>query len=207
MQELRSTDILDKEIHSDARKKAERILKQAESDCTEILKSVSENIKKAEEEKKSFYDAKIQAVENDKKSTLPLEKQRFEVSFVQQKILQGMNEYLSSLSVEKRLNLVCGKFDFSKISQNVTAYVYGFSLEDAQKFLKKKLGKNLLECKETLFNKIVIEDEVTLEKPEGIILVAQDNSFRHRLSTVQRVSAVLNKYRGELFASLFGGQL
>ena len=36
MQELRSTDILDKEIQADARKKADRILRQAEVDCEKI---------------------------------------------------------------------------------------------------------------------------------------------------------------------------
>ena len=40
MQELRSTDILDKEIEADARRKAEAILKRADKECEEILASV-----------------------------------------------------------------------------------------------------------------------------------------------------------------------
>ena len=46
MQELRSTDILEKEIQTDARKKAEEILKQAESECTNILESVDADLQK-----------------------------------------------------------------------------------------------------------------------------------------------------------------
>ena len=118
MQELRSTDILDKEIHSDARKKAERILKQSEIESSEILSSISENIRQAEEEKKSFYAAKLQSLEKDKKSTLPLEKQRFEVSFIQEKLLQNINEYIASLSLEKRFLLAFGNFNFALVLQN-----------------------------------------------------------------------------------------
>ena len=44
MQELRSTDILDKEIQADARKKAERMLAKADSDCAKLLASVETDI-------------------------------------------------------------------------------------------------------------------------------------------------------------------
>ena len=37
MQELRSTDILDKEIQADARKKAERMLAKADLDCEKLI--------------------------------------------------------------------------------------------------------------------------------------------------------------------------
>ena len=207
MQELRSTDILDKEIQADARKKADRILRQAEVDCEKIISSVSENIKKAEEDKTNFYSLKIQALENDKKATLPLEKERFQVSFMQQHIINGINNYLSSLSVEQQIKLAVGKFDFSSVTKNVTAYIYGFSVSDVEKVLNKNLGNKLLACKETQFNKLVIEEEAGLENPKGIILEAEDLSFRCRLTVTQAVSKVLDKNRSELSQSLFGGQL
>lgn len=207
MQELRSTDILDKEIQADARKKADRILRQAEVDCEKIISSVSENIKKAEEDKTNFYSLKIQALENDKKATLPLEKERFQVSFMQQQIINGINNYLSSLSVEQQIKLAVGKFDFFSVTKNVTAYIYGFSVSDVEKVLNKNLGNKLLACKETQFNKLVIEEEAGLENPKGIILEAEDLSFRCRLTVTQAVSKVLDKNRSELSQSLFGGQL
>lgn len=207
MQELRSTDILDKEIQADARKKADRILRQAEVDCEKIISSVSENIKKAEEDKTNFYSLKIQALEDDKKATLPLEKERFQVSFMQKQIINGINNYLSSLSVEQQIKLAVGKFDFSSVTKNVTAYIYGFSVSDVEKVLNKNLGNKLLACKETQFNKLVIEEEAGLENPKGIILEAEDLSFRCRLTVTQAVSKVLDKNRSELSQSLFGGQL
>ena len=40
MQELRSTEILDKEIEADARRKAEAILKKADEECVQIMEGV-----------------------------------------------------------------------------------------------------------------------------------------------------------------------
>ena len=100
-------------------------------------------------------------------------------------------------------------FDFTTLDQDIkiTAYVYGFDFEAAKKMLTKKLGKNLAECKETIFRKIALEDDCGLEKPQGIILEAQDKSFRCRLTLGQAISQILDKNRADLSDALFGGQL
>ena len=54
MQELRSTDILDKEILSDSRRKAEKILKNSDSECKELLDSLDSEIQKAKLEKQEI---------------------------------------------------------------------------------------------------------------------------------------------------------
>ena len=115
----------------------------------------------------------------------------------------------ASLSEEKRLEIALNGFDFTNLDQDIkiTAYVYGFDFEAAKKMLTKKLGKNLAECKETIFRKIALEDDCGLEKPQGIILEAQDKSFRCRLTLSQAISQILDKNRADLSDALFGGQL
>lgn len=206
MQELRSTDIIDKEIHSDAVKKVERILKKAEADSKAIIESISDAVAKDKADKKEFYDKKLSAFEKDQNASIPLEKQRFQVSFVQQKIEEAINIYLSSKTEEERLEIVTKTFDFNVLTP-VNAFTYGFDVKKVQKFLEKKLGKNLLSCEETRFGKIVIEDEFGLENPEGIILEAKDKSFRYRLTLSQVIGVLLDKNRAELSNALFGGQL
>lgn len=206
MQELRSSEILDKEIHSDAVRKAEKILKKADADCESIIKSIETAVKKDEADKAEFLAHKKAAFEKDQSASIPLEKERFLVTFVQKKIVEGINNYLESIGEEKRLELVCKNFDFN-IQGSVNAYVYGFKTADAKKYLEKKLGKKLLSCKETQFGKILLEDDCGLNKPEGIILESENKDFRCRLTLSQVISQLLDKNRAELSDALFGEQL
>ena len=62
MEEFRSTEILDKEIQADARKKAEKILAKADVDCALLLEEVSGRIEKAKKELEDKYSLKITAL-------------------------------------------------------------------------------------------------------------------------------------------------
>ena len=165
MQELRSTDILDKEIQADARKKAGRMLEKADAECAELLASVDSDIEKAVNEKKAFFERRLEAFEKDRMAAVPLEKERFVVSFIQNSITENINKYLEGLSEEKRLELACRNFDFNT-ELKLNAYVYGFSVDDAKKYLSKKLGDKLLSCSETKFSARVLEDDLGLAKPQ-----------------------------------------
>ena len=206
MQELRSTDILDKEIQADARKKAERMLEKADSDCEKLLASVDSDIEKAKQEKEEFFAHKLEAFEKDRMAVVPLEKERFKVSFIQNSIIQNINKYLDGLSEEKRFALVARDFDF-KTDFKLNAYVYGFSLAGAKKFLSDKLGGKLVSVSETKFGAQALEDEIGLEKPQGIILESEDKNFRCRLTLSEVIAKLLDIKRSELSATLFGGEL
>lgn len=208
MQELRSTDILDKEIQADARKKAERMLQKADRDCETLIASIETDLQKAADEKKAFFENKLKAFETDRKAVVPLEKERFKVSFIQDAVIQNINKYLDGLSEDKRIELASHNFDFTLAADyKVNAYVYGFSVDAAKKFISKKLGDKLLSCKETKFGTIALEEDLGLNKPEGIILESEDRNFRRRLTLNEVIEKLLDTNRAELSATLFGGDL
>ena len=206
MQELRSTDILDKEIQADARKKAERMLAKADLDCEKLIASVDSDIEKAKQEKEEFFAHKLEAFETDRMAVVPLEKERFKVSFIQNAVIQNINKYLEGLSEEKRLALVARDFNF-KTDLKLNAFVYGFSLAGAKKFLSEKLGSKLASVSETKFGAEALESEIGLEKPQGIILESEDKNFRCRLTLSEVIEKLLDSHRSELSDTLFGGQL
>ena len=206
MQELRSTDILDKEIQADARKKAERMLAKTDSECEKLIASVESDIEKAAEEKQLFFAHKLEAFEKDRMAVVPLEKERFKVSFIQNAVIQNINKYLEALPEEKKLALVAHDFDF-KTELSLNAFVYGFSLSDAKKFLSDKMGSKLLSVKETKFGAVILEEDIGLAKPEGIILESEDKNFRCRLTLNEVIEKLLDTNRADLSATLFGGDL
>ena len=208
MQELRSTAILNNEILEDARKKAEKILKKADAECQQLIDSVTQNVDKAISEKQIFFDKKIELFAKDENASLPLEKQRFEVSFIQKAICNNINDYLKSLTQEKRIELVMKQFDENILkTKKVKAFVYGFDMEEVKKQLSKRLGTNLLSCEKTIFGKMVIEDDFGLEIKEGIILETEDMNFRCRLTISEIISKILDNDRIELANTLFGEKI
>lgn len=208
MEEFRSTEILDKEIQADARKKAEKILAKADVDCALLLEEVSGRIEKAKKELEDKYALKIAAFEKDLSATLPLEKERFLVSFIQSSIEKAINAYLAKLSDEEKIDLVLKKSvkieDVFK-SKKLNALYYGFQ----ESLVKKTVGKkfNLISVKETEFNKMIIENDLGITDRKGIILESEDKAIRVRMTLSEVISQIQDKYRAELYSALFGERL
>ena len=208
MQELRSTEILDKEILNDAAKKAENIKRKTDEEISQVIASVDENVAIAEKDKEAYYVEKLNSFIKDKKAAAPLEKQRMEVSFIQKSIMLKINKYLSSLSEKKRLELVLKQIpsEFIKQNKNLVAYIYGFDFEAAKKVLAKEYKNEIKDYKQTDFGKLVPEEAYSLDKEnlQGIILETEDKNYRYRLTTSEVLGIVLDKNRAELAQSLFG---
>lgn len=208
MNELRSTEILDKEIQADARKKSERILASAKAECESIANSVPSRVEQAKKERSAKYDEKITAFENDRKASVPLEKERFLVSFIQNSIDKAIDGYVETLSEDEKLELVLkrlAKYEKNLKSQKVRAFVYGFDTALVQKTLSKRLS--LLSCEKTEFNKLVVEKSYGISHKKGIILETEDKSVRCRLTLSELCMQIQDTYRKELYDVLFGGRL
>ena len=91
MEELRSTDILDKEILLDAEKKAGRLRERAETESKKILEQVESRVEEELQTAKDVLAKKLSNFERDLNASVSLEKERFLVSFVQDTILKKVN--------------------------------------------------------------------------------------------------------------------
>ena len=200
MEELRSTDILDKEIQNDARKKAQALLDQGKQKAAELLNRVSERLEAAKEQKEKFYGAKEEKIKKDSDASLPLEKERFLVSFIGTSINQGIEDYLKNLSSGQRVQLVTKLLDGKESltdGKKFSATVCGFDKKEAQEAVEKKLGSKLLSC-ETVQN---------VHDPDGIVLESEDRGVKIRLTIEEIIGAAKDKHYQEMCSALFGGRL
>lgn len=208
MEELRSTEILDKEIRSDARKKAERILSKAEVDCQMILAEVDDRVENAKKEISDKDEKKLAAYEKQKNAALPLEKKRFLVNFIQAAINRATDEFLQKLTEKERLELVLKPLEKNEgilKSKKVRVSVYGFDTKMVQEKLDKKLDVD--SYSQTEFNKMIVENDCGLTHLEGVIVESCDKAVRCRFTLSEAVSQMQYKYRAELCDALFGGRL
>ena len=209
MEELRSTEILDKEIEADARKKAEKILARAEEESKAILADVERRVNEAKAQKEAYYGEKFAQYKKSVEEALPLEKGRFLISFYSDAVSASFNEYLENLGEAKRLSLLekrLGKLPESFFQKKINAYVFGFKLAEAKKILEKSV-KNLAKVEEISFEKSGEEAALGNSFHEGIILASEDGFVRIRLTIDQIVRELKDKYSQELATTLFGGRL
>ena len=210
MEELRSTDILDKEIQDDARKKAEKILKNADAQGQQILADVETRLESAKKDRESYYSQKAAQFKKDLDSSLPLEKSRFLVSYISSSVASAINDYLKTISQEKRIQLVLtmlNRFESLTDGKSFEAAVYGFNLDLAKNELNKN---NKLHISSFLATEFAKTGEVAvdgIEIHEGIILFSDDKVVKIRLTLEELFSELIDKYRNELAVTLFGGRL
>lgn len=209
MEELRSTEILDKEIEADARKKADKILKNADSECERIFADVENRVKEASNQKSEYYKSKIESFEKNLNASVPLEKERFLADFYAKSVSETLNNYLKKLSLEKRLVLI--EKSLQKKSQIVSekkfnAFVFGIDLSSVKKILSnQKIQINSID--KISFEKSGEESAFGNEIHEGIILESEDRCLRIRLTIDQILREIQDKYSQELALTLFGGKL
>ena len=116
MEELRSTEVLDKEIRSDSVKKAEKILAKADESAKQLIDGVQDRIEKAKSDAEKISAEGIAVYEKNINASLPLEKQRYLVSYIYGSIMEAMDKYFESIGDKKRLLVIksnSGKENFS----------------------------------------------------------------------------------------------
>ncbi|MFP3088821.1 ATPase [Treponema sp. TIM-1] len=106
MEELRSTDILDREILEDARRKAYRILKTAD----DTVQSAEELWKKKTEDAVADigrrYERREEQTRTEIMARLPLDKRRIRSEKVESFLQSAIEGYLTGLSRERILSLL-----------------------------------------------------------------------------------------------------
>ena len=106
MEVLHSSDVIGEEIKEEARKKADRILKNANLEIEALRKSLDEKLEKLEEEQKEIYSDKIQKYKDSIFVTLPLKKWKKKMEYVENLLNEALETYFTSLSVDKKLEII-----------------------------------------------------------------------------------------------------
>ena len=101
MEELRSTEVLDREILEDARKKAFRILKTADETVEAQERSWEKKIVKAVDSIREAYAEKIRKTREEILARLPLDKRRLRTETSEAYLVKAMDDFLRALPREK----------------------------------------------------------------------------------------------------------
>jgi len=141
MEELLSTEVLDREILEDARKKAYKILKTADENLSAHVRDWEDKTLKAVTSMKKTYTERTQKTEDEILARLPLDKRRLRSETAESFIKKAVDDFLKSLGREKILAILEGD-----LSRRLTAFdgeekkevIYsGLSLNEARAVLER----------------------------------------------------------------------
>lgn len=206
MEELRSTEILDREILEDARKKAEKALKAADAECARIGEESLARLEETKKEREAEYARALEAYRADALASIPLERQRRLVARIDGAVRDSLESWFTSLPAERRLSIYGMMMKRSEGvfgTQPVRARVAGYTVEEATGLLAGVFGKNRI-----AELSVLSEGEARLAGfVDGLLLDNPDRSTLCRVTKRELFEELLCDRRQELADSLFGGRL
>jgi len=206
MEELRSTEILDREIQDDARRKAEKILNANEIECGRIAADVARRVSEFRAQKEREYDERIGSYRRDSEAAIPLEKQRKLVKFIDTAVQENLDRWFDGIGEGRRLSLFGlllerGKSVLGDSKLNIACS--GYSAEAIRALVQGIFGGERIGA--------VVESPADGGNGEhrfdGLILETEDRRILCRATRAEIREELLSLRREELSAALFGGRL
>lgn len=206
MEELRSTDNLDREIIEDARRKAEKVARDADRECADIAARVSAMVRERREEKERELSRLVESHREDARSRLPLEMARRNASFVDAKVLESLDAWFASLKSERRVSLyetLIERYARAIGHRRVKVRAAGISEAEARTMIERVLGPGSVVSLSVLDRNDARKEGFT----NGLVLEAEDRSVSCRATDDELSRVILEDRREEIARALFGGRL
>jgi len=194
MEELRSTETLDREILEDARKKADRILKTAEQALRAGAEAGEAKTRAAIAELERLHSERMARRTRYGYARLPLDERRIRSERTDRKLRAAADSYLAALPREELLSLLSGELALRRDalpSAGLRVAARGLRREEAAAILESLLADRQWSL-----------DSQTAEGPMELQLDAPD--VRVTASVPALVEDVLGDKRAELVTALFG---
>lgn len=195
MEEIKGTQVLEREILEDAGKRAEKILRKARDEAQKILDDSATTLAVEVEALGKNHDAKVEALTNDVLSRLPLEKARLKVQFIDHALTDAVAKMMDSLGDELFGQWCCDRLE---------KYV-GIVGSRPATIACKGIGASFIQRLKTLLAgnpaARIVDDESLPYR--GIFVRTDDDSLKMSITTKQLEEWLLDDQRGELAKALF----
>ncbi len=206
MEELRSTEILDREIQEDARRKADKILKANEVECGRIAADVALRVAEFRAQKEREYDERTGSCRRDSEAAIPLEKQRKLVEFIDTAVQENLDRWFDGIGEQRRLSLFAGLLErFKSVlgESKLNIVCSGYSSEAIGDFARGIFGGDRIGT----VTVIPADSGEGEHVSDGLTVETEDRRILCRATRDEIREELLSIRREELSAALFGGRL
>ncbi|MDR3147619.1 MAG: ATPase [Treponema sp.] len=223
MEELQSTEVLDREILEDARRKAFRVLKTADDTVKANTLSWEKKTKKAIDDLRQRFEKRRAGSSEEIMARLPLDKRRAESEKIERLVGKALDAWYQTQSRERILGLLEAELrrrledcsEFGATERSVKAMFYKISVEEGERLLARLLPPGSWE---TVGYNLSVEGAASASstgagaaiRASGVLsgkypeLVLDSPGLRITASINILVSALFADYRLELTTALIG---
>jgi V/A-type H+-transporting ATPase subunit E len=196
---VKTSEELEKQILEDARRKASRILENAEKECAAIRAEWENKLKVEGERIDGELEMKMTALREELAASLPLDFMRTRLSFIEETVRGKLREVFQGLSEEENADIITvlvKRIQPVFEGKTVVAYTGGIAAARAEKILKTIPG-------------IAVKSMKSLppEKGHGIILETSDGKIRFRGTFDELEKLLMEEHREELVEALLGKEI
>jgi len=200
MEEIASTDALEKEILEDARKKGEKILRDGEVEAARIRSESGERSASALSALAEDFRSRTERYEGENLARLPLERGRLKATYIDRLLRSAMDRYLAALPPDRVGSLVgdllsraAGLVGDSRVRVSYK----GFDEDSAGKLV----SANLPRAQALSFAR---DDSLPAT---GLLVASESGSLTVRATMDLVGERLLDEHRGELARTLCGEAL
>lgn len=200
MEEIASTDALEKEILEDARKKGEKILRDGEAEAARIRSEFGERSASALAALAEDFRSRTERYEGENLARLPLERGRLKATYIDRLLVAAMDRYLAALPADKVAGLVGGLLSRAAGLVGESRVTVGYKgLDEAA--AKSLVSATLPRARALSFAK----DEAL--PAAGLLVVSEGGALSVRATMDLVGERLLDEHRGELARTLCGEAL
>jgi len=224
MEELRTTEVLDREIQEDARKKALKILKNADDALGSQDREWEKKTQDALESIRKVYADRTKRETDEILARLPLDKRRLRMERYESFLSKAINDFLRGLKRETILSILerelmvrfkawaDGEQGAPAMPEAQVSYAC-LSLSEARELLKKVIGALGKKAGNFVPDRTRVENWELKEETPGVnvsavhafpSIVVSTQSLKLIASVEDAAGALLEENRAELAVALFG---
>ena len=214
MEELLSTEVLDREILEDARKKAFKILKTADDSVASLAKRWEKKTNKAIEQIRKTYEQQTDKLRQEILARDPLDKRRLRAETADSRLRQAMSNFLKGLKREDVLFILerelehCLKVCGDELGEGELHLIFSSMSEDEAEGVLRKAFENIQGLKDRLKKDGQIENLRKTEDKNTVfslpLMILNMPALKITASVENAAANLLREKRAELTSCLLG---
>jgi V/A-type H+/Na+-transporting ATPase subunit E len=199
MEEIRSSEALDHEILEDARKKAERILRQVDVDSAALAAERDTKTAHELEQLGKRIEARLATFEKEVLARAPLEKKRKRIDFMERKLDEAILGFFGGIEPSDRAKVLG-----SRLARAAEAFSGRAVIVEARG-LGKAEAEGIVASAFPGVPVLRVEETTARQDEAGLIVSAEDGAMLFRATFAEVKADLLDTRREELARALFPG--